>query len=150
MLYFWVRTLAGATFAYGLTTCLMVGPVQADWQYTRWGMTQQQVVRASRGAAKHEGSKLVAPYRTGTFDFRVEFSFEADRLASVQLKLIDPTLCPRLYASLRDRYGEPPRGGHFVRWDDRQSNNKIIYAGAGTSLCSIFYGPLTSPANKGL
>lgn len=36
-------------FALGLAAVLLASPALADWQYTRWGMTPEQVVAASRG-----------------------------------------------------------------------------------------------------
>ena len=35
--------------ALGLAALLVASPALADWQYTRWGMTPQQVVAASGG-----------------------------------------------------------------------------------------------------
>lgn len=76
------------------------GAARADWQYTKWGMTPQEVVSASKNLAK-EGSdlrpdsdgnvtKLVAPYQRGTFSFEAQFGFDAtDRLSSVTLVLDD-------------------------------------------------------------
>jgi hypothetical protein len=73
---------------------------KADWEYTKWGMTPQQVVSASQNLAKPgtdlapdgDGnvSKLVAPYQSGKFSFEAQFGFDAaDRLASVTLVLDD-------------------------------------------------------------
>jgi hypothetical protein len=73
---------------------------KADWQYTKWGMTPQEVVSASKNLAK-EGSdshpdsdgnvtKLIAPYQLGTFSFEAQFGFDAaDKLSSVTLVLDD-------------------------------------------------------------
>jgi len=83
-------------------TCCSAGAAKADWQYTKWGMTPQQVISASNSQAK-EGSdlrpdsdgnvsKLVAPYQIGTFVFQADFGFDAaDRLSSVTLVLNDPS-----------------------------------------------------------
>ncbi len=80
--------------------CCGAGAAKADWEYTKWGMTPQQVVSASDGRAK-EGSdlrpdsdgnvsKLVAPHKTGAFLFQADFGFDAaDRLSSVTLVLND-------------------------------------------------------------
>jgi hypothetical protein len=76
------------------------GEARADWQYTTWGMTPQQVVSASNNLAKkstdpHPDSdgnvtKLVAPYQSGKFAFEAQFAFDAaDKLASVTLVLND-------------------------------------------------------------
>jgi hypothetical protein len=74
----------------------------ADWQYTRWGMTADQIVTASNGAARklagteqevQSGATFtalaVATFKTGPFDFAV--SFRADKggntLKTVRLTL---------------------------------------------------------------
>jgi hypothetical protein len=74
----------------------------ADWQYTRWGMTADQIVAASNGAAKKlagteqeakSGATFTAlavgTFKTGPFDFAV--SFRADKggntLKTVRLTL---------------------------------------------------------------
>ena len=81
-------------------TCCGASAAKADWEYTKWGMTPQQVVSASKNLAK-EGSdfhpdsdgnvtKLIAPYQRGTFAFEAQFGFDAtDRLSSVTLVLDD-------------------------------------------------------------
>jgi hypothetical protein len=76
------------------------GEAKADWEYTKWGMTPQQVISASKKLAKestdpHPDSdgnvtKLVAPYQNGKFAFEAQFAFDAaDRLSSVTLVLND-------------------------------------------------------------
>jgi len=75
----------------------------SGWEYTRWGMTPQEVVSASKNLAipgtdlapDGDGnvSKLVAPFQSGKFSFRVDFGFNsADRLASVTLVLDDKSV----------------------------------------------------------
>jgi hypothetical protein len=109
-----------------------------DWEYTKWGMTPQQVVSASKNLAA-EGSdlrpdsdgnvtKLVAPYQSGKFSFEAQFGFDAtDRLASVTLVLNDKSagmdmgadtnmdhgVCYDLLVSVNTAYG-PPQGGGSV------------------------------------
>ena len=80
--------------------CCGVSAAKADWEYTRWGMTPQQVLIASKNLAK-EGSdlhpdsdgnvtRLVAPFQSGTFSFEAQFGFDAaDKLSSVTLVLND-------------------------------------------------------------
>src|SRR5436190_22732640 len=89
--------LLGVVLALG---CCGAGAAKADWEYTKWGMTPEQVVSASQNLATPgtdlapdgDGnvSKLVAPYKSGKFSFRADFGFNsADRLASVTLVLDD-------------------------------------------------------------
>src|ERR1700727_4050323 len=80
--------------------CCGASTAKADWEYTKWGMTPQQVVSASKNLTR-EGSdlrpdsdgnvsKLIAPYQSGKFPFEAQFGFDAaDKLASVTLVLSD-------------------------------------------------------------
>ena len=80
--------------------CCGASAAKADWEYTKWGMTPQEVVSASKNLAK-EGTdlradsdgnvtKLVAPFQSGKFSFEAQFGFDAaDRLSSVTLVLND-------------------------------------------------------------
>jgi hypothetical protein len=108
-----------------------------DWEYTKWGMTPQQVVSASKNLATagsdlrpdSDGNvtKLVAPYQSGKFSFEAQFGFDVtDRLASVTLVLNDKSagmdmdmgadtnmdhgVCYDLLVSVNTAYG-PPQGG---------------------------------------
>lgn len=106
-----------------------------DWEYTKWGMTPQQVVSASKNLATEASdlrpdsdgnvTKLVAPYQSGKFSFEAQFGFDAtDRLASVTLVLNDKSAsmdmgadmkmhqgeCHDLQVSVNAEYG-PPQGG---------------------------------------
>src|ERR1700761_6415496 len=83
-----------------LLALVCCGAAKADWEYTKWGMTPQEVVSASKNLAKastdpHPDSdgnvtKLVAPYQSGKFAFEAQFAFDAaDKLSSVTLVLND-------------------------------------------------------------
>ena len=117
--------------------CCGASAAKADWEYTKWGMTPQQVVSASKNLATagsdlrpdSDGNvtKLVAPYRSGKFSFEAQFGFDAaDRLSSVTLVLNDKSagmdmdmgadtnmdhgVCYDLLVSVNTAYG-PPQGG---------------------------------------
>lgn len=76
-------------------------PTAADWQYTKWGMTVEEVRAASNGIAVASAkpisgfedetteSLLTSPYNAGRFTFTAQFLFSKDdhRLASVELVL---------------------------------------------------------------
>jgi hypothetical protein len=117
--------------------CCCASVAKADWTYTKWGMTPQQVISASKNLAR-EGSdlspdsdgnlsKLVAPYQSGKFPFEAQFGFDAtDRLSSVTLVLKDQSAsmdmdmgadmkmdqgdCHDLQVSVNAEFG-PPQGG---------------------------------------
>jgi hypothetical protein len=72
--------------ALGLAAMLLAPPALADWQYTRWGMTPEQVVAASRGkvALLPEARRPRVPplvtaasgkFTDGTLVLRTVFSF---------------------------------------------------------------------------
>jgi hypothetical protein len=118
--------------------CCGASAAKADWKYTKWGMTPQQVISASNNQAR-EGSdlrpdsdgnvsKLVAPYQSGKFPFEAQFGFDAgDRLSSVTLVLNDKSAsmdmdmgadmkmdqggCHDLQVSVDAEYGSPQGGG---------------------------------------
>jgi hypothetical protein len=83
--------------------CCSASAVKADWEYTKWGMTPQQVVSASKDLATENSdlrpdssgnvTKLVAPYKSGKFSFEAQFGFDAaDKLASVTLVMNDKSV----------------------------------------------------------
>jgi hypothetical protein len=115
--------------------CCGASATKADWKYTKWGMTPQQVVSASKNLAREDSdlrpdsdgnvSKLLAPYQSGIFPFEAQFGFDAaDRLSSVTLVLNDNSAsmdmgadmkmnhggCQDLDLSVNAEYG-PPQGG---------------------------------------
>ncbi len=74
--------------------CCGAGAAKADWQYTKWGMTPDQVAgaaknRTTKSSDLHPDSdgnvtKLVAPFQSGKFPFEAQFGFNpADKLSSV-------------------------------------------------------------------
>src|SRR6201996_8331319 len=80
--------------------CGSASAAKADWEYTKWGMTPQQVISASKNLANagsdlHPDSdgnvtKLVAPFQSGKLSFEAQFGFDAsDKLSSVTLVLND-------------------------------------------------------------
>ena len=79
--------------------CSAASAAQADWEYTKWGMTPAQVAGAAKNTKKstdlHPDSdgnvtRLVAPYKNGKFLFEAQFGFDAaDKLSSVTLVLND-------------------------------------------------------------
>ena len=117
--------------------CCGASAAKADWEYTKWGMTPQQVVSASNNLATegfdpHPDSdgnvtKLVAPFPSGKFPFEAQFGFDAaNKLSSVTLVLDDPSAgvdmakdmdpnlnqekCHDLLVTVKILYG-PPQGG---------------------------------------
>lgn len=138
-------------------------PALADWQYTKWGMTPEEVVAASGGMArpdphrnKHRTdsteSLLAAPYAAAGFEFDATFQFSrsSQRLERVHLDLIDTSRCSDLIGALRSRYGEPESESKLpvlvmITWrsDDMPDQVALVaiesVASGGFSNCQIQY-----------
>ena len=116
--------------------CCGASTAKADWEFTRWGMTPQQVASASKNPTKESSdsrpdsngnvTKIVAPYASEKFLFEAQFGFDAaDRLSSVTLVLKDKyagmdlgadanrerSACYNLLESVNTAYGPPEGGG---------------------------------------
>src|ERR1700744_2220675 len=93
--------------AFAAAVLLFTSAARADWQFTRWGMTPDQVVKASRGAAHNASSDettanapvgsseqmlvIIPTYVTGDLQFIVDFYFDSDKkLTRVNLHLSSP------------------------------------------------------------
>jgi hypothetical protein len=110
-----MRILVGCFFlALGLAT-----PANADWQYTKWGMTPTEVVAASGGHAtcKQPSTKELANtlsyvdecnswYQVGKFKFFVTFSFDKQfrKLQGVTLLLVGSDE-DDLAQAIQEKYG---------------------------------------------
>lgn len=146
-----------------LCLCLIASqPAVADWLYTMWDMTPEELVAESGGEAelvdppKHLASGLVraaeSRHETGAFVFDVAFLFRTGEgpLARIVLHLVDNTHAPQLYATLLSVYGEPddheindiPEGeSHIAKWKDPANKNVVTYYGIG-DYYAIEYAPL--------
>jgi hypothetical protein len=93
----------------------------SGWQYSRWGMTADQIVAASKGNARkiegdeQEGSSnkfftalALAEFSSGPFNFHVFFLAAKDGLTlkKVRLQLKDSTQYQELKAALTSKYGK--------------------------------------------
>lgn len=143
-------------------------PAAADWQYTRWGMTPEQVKEASNGAAQDNSdhkldasgvnARLTAPYQGVSLPFTAVFLFgERDLLKYVTLKPVGKIACPVIVDALAANYGKPEGEADMVhattmRWDDLNNDNLVVYLDLGHGDCTIQYSklPPTSPDGKAL
>ena len=106
-------------FSLLLVSCFVVSsilPVSADWEFTKWEMSPEQVVQASKGQAHRPPSSdkipsvLIQDWQSGRFLFAVSYLFEGaggQRLTRVQLQLKNPELKGELLAALKNKYGTP-------------------------------------------
>ena len=93
----------------------------ADWQYTRWGMTPEQVMAASTGQLKAcdetckgqdtsiQIARFLGPYQSGPFKFIAYMIFDTrnNALAQVLLDLNRPNDTDALIDALMLKYGTP-------------------------------------------
>ena len=127
-----------------LLSTLGASPSFADWQYTKWGMTKEEVIAASQGKAEpaalaspgvkpgpcQDGSTGIiesgaagakALYETGRFRFSVCFYFDkAGKLSAVEMALDKGQLQEMsrpLYDSLFQKYGKP----------EKEDMNKVLH-----------------------
>ncbi|MFI5031968.1 MAG: hypothetical protein ACHQPH_14825 [Reyranellales bacterium] len=110
--------LIGCLAALGVL-CLGAGTARADWEYTVWGMTAEEVLDASHGQAipsfdrerdwEPFRAELKAPSVWHGFAFTAYFLFgpHDGELRYVSLVMDHPLQCSRLNAMLRQIYGRP-------------------------------------------
>ncbi|MCW5771719.1 MAG: hypothetical protein KIT16_08810 [Rhodospirillaceae bacterium] len=131
---------------------VVANPARADWEWTRWGMNAQEVMAASRGAAKpnprgdttRSGRTLHAMVDSSGYAFAATFHFSPeDRLVRVSLRPRDVTRCAELLAHLERDHGatkkETAGGVDMYRWRDDRRNSTIVYLTIGPGDCSIDY-----------
>ena len=137
-------------------TIALSGIAKADWQYTKWGMTPEQVVAASGGKAKllhgvqypppHE---ILAGSETTVRDMplSVNFLFRGRKLTEVHLGhgCDDAREAATLQSALYDRFGRPVRDERgdniFQAWRDEKSGDVITFLYVPKNLCAITYTP---------
>lgn len=145
-----------------------VAPAAADWQYTQWGMTPDQVRMASNDMAHPNTDRtldagnlkaaLAAPYQGTSAPLTAVFLFDPEnKLQVVTLKPVDGTTCPAIAQALGANHGAPGAKADMVegqtqRWDDIENDNLVVYADLGQGVCTIQYSqlPFTQPDGKGL
>ena len=159
-------TALTAALVYGstLTTAF------AHWQFTKWGMSPDQVVEASNGTAqthlKISGSSAddydhlsSGEYSSTGFDFQVHFLFrrQTGRLEVVNLMLNDSSKCRSLFATLKLSYGKPIqeidepgvlRAYVFRDLDAMNQVNAIAIGGLeATTDCVVQYREIVKPGS---
>jgi hypothetical protein len=137
---------------------------QADWQYTKWGMTPSEVMRASSGKATANADqgkntdfgkvKLAASYQVKDIALKVYFQFDKDdKLSLVLLDVIDPANCYKAESLLSHLYGKDEYGSQFAdikikRWRDVNNRNIVSYWYVGGK-CDIKCYKIGEPGKPG-
>ena len=136
-------------------------PAHADWQYTRWGMTANQVVEASKGRAleipsdrqRYRGgvTLLESSYSASGIDFRTIFTFDnSQKLHSIILEPKSFNDCGKIQTLVLSNYGpaiHQDRSGSMMhyQWVDREKSNFIRFSWDDRiSICVFSYERLGS------
>ena len=151
-----------------IATLIMLGifaPAKADWQNTKWGMSQAEVSTTIKGAVSASAQErkdgalerygqpvIAAPYSASGMDFRAYFYCDSDRLVGVALDLRDASgqagrligLLDGQYRMPRESRDRPSSGCRSIYrvWDDADANNEVVL--------SAFLCPSGGPAIAGV
>jgi hypothetical protein len=132
-------------------------PSRADWQYTKWGMTVEEAIAASKGSLQPctkacdpihlaDGARLFGPYSSGDFHFTAYLLFHDGRLSSVRLVLQGGNYLT-LAQAMRSKYGEPTVSNSVGdMWRTATEQVNLIALGHPT----VMYQPRVNASNKGL
>lgn len=156
------------------TNVLVPSLAHADWQYTKWGMTRDQLLQATpekvdasspwASPDKKTVWALNAPYQAAGVTFKANFGFDSEsgRLVMVKLQPVDAGSCGGLKGSLLEKYGKPEtedekklQGNtmYEARWKDTSSGNTLRYLNMMVMrniVCSIDYAPIGAANKNGL
>lgn len=133
----------------------------ADWQYTRWGMTPEQVMAASAGQLKPcdeackgqdtsiQITRFLGPYQSGPFKFTAYMLFNrrSNTLAEVTLDLNQPYDADAFINALRLKYGRPDLSDYsklmkVILWRDATDEIDVVVIGDDPpSDTSLSYAP---------
>ena len=163
-----MRILGIVALCAGLLTSSFA---HADWQYTRWGMTVEQVSAASKGQLRacnaacdkqstdSEIARLYGAYRSGEFQFTAfaMFNKTTGKLAYMNLKLENTSQANALIGALRTKYGEPATRNtsqimNMFVWREALDQIDIVVIGPGMANphTTLAYRPRATDSNKGL
>jgi hypothetical protein len=155
-----------ALLSISVVLALFSESANADWQYTRWGMTKSETVTASGRSAKtprdpdtFDNDKLKhllsAPYISEDFRFVAKFYFNTkERLVEVRLELADLKKCSSLVGALRNTYGQTETdhssagGLSVLKWRDSVHGNIVLISELKDSWCNVLYQPIKKAGQK--
>ena len=155
-----------------LLTILCIGLTTAsyaDWQYTKWGMTPEQVINSSKRSVVPTNNKekssqsasdgsnkalLTTQYESGKFKFTVYFLFDknSSELTYVHLLLNDKKFNSELLGATTSKYGkyDGKKSGEYLKafyW--YSSGDQITYIDVLSSV-TLSYHPRLTKNNAGL
>jgi hypothetical protein len=152
---------------FALIAFAAAAPAQAHWQYTRWGMSPEEVLAARPGLTAgidRENSvpgslvRVSGAHREDDRDFIVRFGFDgANRLIAIDVEPKNLRDCRRTIEGVERRLGPGERDTYIPdlldlrTWQDRDQGNmvRLILIGrmSRPGSCSIRYHPPEGPGD---
>lgn len=147
---------------------MSASPAYADWQFTRWGMTAEQVAAASGGTVtvgpgdpkeEYAGAKIGAlgTYVSGEYKFRAVFYFTDRKLVDVRLRMLSEQPHDdgyKLKNSLDGIYGKTFSQStgllSIFTYHDDSKNNRIDLVMIANTMTTLEYRPLRDSSAAGL
>lgn len=143
---------------------LVSSPVYADWQYTTWGMSPDEVVAASDGDAQQPeevvdlGENVIhllsAPYAVtdGQLKFQAQFFFRDSKFLD-HVRLVPSVRdCNSVFRRLEETYGPGRESGGQVfaitKWFDRDNGNVVFFTEIQDT-CRLDYSRFAVPGELG-
>lgn len=160
-----------------LTILLAASGANADRQYTKWGMSQKDVLATSKGQVSPITDQRLADYKmtgdfrggrvllsgdysAGNFVFHAFFGFNGSgKLKYVLLRLKDYSACGDLRESVFSKYGRPNYVGNGTKsqyvvaneWIDKPNSNLIELMDSDLiGSCQILYSGIDAKSSSGL
>lgn len=134
-------------------------PALADWQPTKWGMTTDQVIKATGNQAKpnidsdaDSDEPLTMPYTQAGLHFTAYFEFDETTKLLTGVKLTaENGDCEKAFKMLKSSYGPPTTSvqgmaGDMDRWQDIGGSTRVMAVAlplrSKANYCSITFRPL--------
>ncbi len=156
-----------------LASSLPITTASANWQYTKWDMSIDEIQKSVKKATKNTATEfsgtdtktwrgelrplLGTKYNSGHFSFNVDFLFNwGKQLKMVVLTPSAYSQCQPLGESLMSKYGKPDvdrssGSGASYDWHDEKGGNVVTYYDIqGISHCEVIYQPLDTVGARGL
>lgn len=141
-------------------------PAAADWNYTRWGMSPDEVLAANPAlradvdeyhSIRASLVRVSGTHREDGRDYVVRFGFDAEnRLNTVYVEPTNARDCRRVLAAIEARVGQGDRNGvpdllDSRVWQDRRAGNMINSIVIGRlrapGSCTVRYHPPEGPGD---
>ena len=141
--------------AAAMGVSVSVIPASAHWQFTRWGMTPDQVIKASGGRAAWKDvdgqhQELEMDYPSGQYVLSVGFLFDPSSHLN-HVEITNTADAAALMNQLKGKYGKPAeadKDGNGFTWFT--SEDRISASRVGANFILIGYWPKTSRDASGL